>query len=186
MRRYAASDAVALATRALDAAERAEDGEVRARALVLRGRAREAAGAHDAALPDLTRGAAGARAAGDRRLEMLALRELGGDVPASHGLPVTSYTSNLERGLRIAESLGDRASQADLLSRLAVVAANRLRLDSALDYGLRAAAAGRASADEHALAMGLDGLKTAYLNLGDAAGLAAVLAELGPAAAPPG
>ena len=180
MRRYAASDAVALATRALDAAERAEDDEVRARALVLRGRAREAAGAHDAALPDLTRGAAGARAAGDRRLEMLALRELGGDVPASHGLPVTSYTSNLERGLRIAESLGDRPSQADLLSRLAVVAANRLRLDSALDYGLRAVAAGRASADEHALAMGLDGLKTAYFNLGDAASLAAVLAELGP------
>jgi DNA-binding SARP family transcriptional activator len=180
MRRYAASDAAALATRALDAAERAEDDEVRARALVLRGRAREAAGAHDAALPDLTRGAASARAAGDRRLEMLALRELGGDVPASHGLPVTSYTSNLERGLRIAESLGDRPSQADLLSRLAVVAANRLRLDSALDYGLRAVAAGRASADEHALAMGLDGLKTAYFNLGDAAGLAAVLAELGP------
>jgi DNA-binding SARP family transcriptional activator len=180
MRRYAASDAAALATRALDAAERAEDDEVRARALVLRGRAREAAGAHDAALPDLTRGAASARAAGDRRLEMLALRELGGDVPASHGLPVTSYTSNLERGLRIAESLGDRPSQADLLSRLAVVAANRLRLDSALDYGLRAVAAGRASADEHALAMGLDGLKTVYFNLGDAAGLAAVLAELGP------
>ena len=180
MRQYAASDAVALATRALDAAERAQDGEARARALVLRGRAREAAGAHGAALPDLTRGAAGARAAGDRRLEMLALRELGGDVPASRGLPVTAYTSNLERGLRIAESLGDRTSQADLLSRLAVVAANRLRLDSALDYGLRAAAAGRAAADEHALAMGLDGLKTAYLNLGDAAGLAGVLAELGP------
>jgi DNA-binding SARP family transcriptional activator/tetratricopeptide (TPR) repeat protein len=180
MRRYAASDAVVLATRALDAAERAEDEEARARALVLRGRAREAAGARDAALPDLTRGAASARAAGDRRLEMLALRELGGDVPASQGLPVASYTSNLETGLRIAESLGDRPSQADLLSRLAVVAANRLRLDSALDYGLRAAAAGRATADEHALAMGLDGLKTAYLALGDAASLAAVLTELGP------
>jgi len=180
MHRYAASDAVVLASRALDAAERAEDGEARARALVLRGRAREAAGAHDAALPDLTQGAAAARAAGDRRLEMLALRELGGDVPASHGLPVTSYTSSLETGLRIAESLGDRASQADLLSRLAVVAANRLRLDSALDYGLRAAAAGRAAADEHALAMGLDGLKAAYLNLGDVANLAAVLTELTP------
>jgi len=180
MLRYAASDAAALATRALDAAERAEDGEVRAGALVLRGRAREAAGAHDAALPGLAQGAASARAAGDRRLEMLALRELGGDVPASSGLPVTSYTSDLERGLRIAESLGDRASQADLLSRLAVVAANRLQLDVALDYGLRAVAAGRASADEHALAMGLDGLKIAYLSLGDAASLATVLAELGP------
>ena len=180
MRRYAATDAVALATCALDAAERAGDGEARARALVLRGRAREAAGAHAAALPDLIQGTVSARAAGDQRLEMLALRELGGDVPASRGLPVTSYTSNLERGLRIAESLGDRASQADLLSRLAVIAANRLRLDLALDYGLRAAAAGRTSADEHAMAMGLDGLKTAYLNLGDAPSLAGVLAELGP------
>jgi tetratricopeptide (TPR) repeat protein len=61
-----------------------------------------------------------------------------------------------------------------------VVATHRLRLDLALDYGLRAVAAGRVAADEHALAMGLDGLKTAYLNLGDAASLAAVLAELGP------
>ena len=180
MHRYAATDAAALATRGFDAAERAGDGEVRARALVLRGRAHEAAGAHDAALADLTQGAAGARAAGDRRLEMLALRELGGDVPASRGLPITDYTSNLESGLEIAESLGDRASQADLLSRLAIIAASRLRLGMALDYGLRAAAAGRAAADELALAMGLDGLKTAYLNLGDAASLTAVLAELGP------
>ena len=180
MRRYAASDAVVLATRALEAAGRGEDGEVRARALVLRGRAREAAGAHDAALPDLTEGAASARAAGDRRLEMQALRELGGDVPASLGLPVTYYAANLEHGLQIAESLGARASEADLLSRLAIVAANRLRLDQALDYALRAVAAGRAAADEHALAMGLDGLKTAYFSLGDAAGLAGVLAELGP------
>ena len=100
MHRYAATDAAALATRGFDAAERAGDGEVRARALVLRGRAHEAAGAHDAALADLTQGAAGARAAGDRRLEMLALRELGGDVPASRGLPITDYTSNLESGLR--------------------------------------------------------------------------------------
>ena len=68
----------------------------------MRGRAREAAGAYDAALTDLTLGAAGARAVGDRRLEMLALRELGrsrrgdpyavpsrGDVPASRSLPIS-------------------------------------------------------------------------------------------------
>ena len=83
MGRYAASDAAALATQALEAGERAGDLEVSARALVLRGRALEATGAHAAALEDLTRGAEGARAAGDRRLEMLALRELGGDVPVS-------------------------------------------------------------------------------------------------------
>ena len=180
MRRSAASDAIALSTQALEAAERGGDTEAHARGLILRGRAREAVGAHVTALTDLTLGAADARAAGDRRLEMLALRELGGDVPASRGLPISFYVSNLERGLRIAESTGDRATEADLLGRLAIIAANRLRLDVALDYGLRAVAAARASADEHALAAGLDGLKIAYLSLGDVQGLAGVLAELDP------
>ncbi len=180
MRRAAASDAIALSTQALEAAERGGDTQARARALILRGRAREAAGAHVTALTDLTLGAADARAAGDSRLEMLALRELGGDVPASRGLPISFYVSNLERGLRIAESTGDPATEADLLGRLAIIAANRLRLDVALDYGLRAVAAARASMDEHALAAGLDGLKIAYLSLGDVQGLADVLAELGP------
>ena len=180
MSRFAASDAAALATQALEAGERVADAEVSARALVLRGRALEAVGAHAAALADLTRGADGARAAGDRRLEMLALRELGGDVPVSLGLPVSYYAANLESGLRIAESLGDRASEANMLSRLAIIAGNRLRLDAALDYGLRAVAAGRAAADDQALAAGLDGLKFAYLSVGDTSALANVLAELGP------
>jgi DNA-binding SARP family transcriptional activator len=178
MRRYAASDAITLSTQALDAAERVGDAEVRARALVVRARARDAAGASDAALADLTEGLATARAAGDRRLEMLALRYLGGDFSATRGL--AAATSYLESGLRIAMSLGDRASEADLLARLAVLAENRLRLDAALEYGRRAVAAGRASADERALAAGLDGLKGACLNVGDTQGLTAVLAELKP------
>ena len=180
MRRYAVSDAGTLATQALDAATRAGNAEVRARALVVRGRAREAAGAHDSALADLTEGASAARTAGDRRLEMLALRELGGDVPVSRGLPITYYASNLQSGLRIAESLGDRASEAGLLSRLSIIAANRLHLDEALGASLRAVTAARASADDRALAAGLDGLKLAYLSLGDLAGLAGALAELTP------
>ena len=180
MGRYATSDAVALATQALDAAGRAGDTEVSARALVLRGRANEAVGAHATALTDLTRGAEGARAIGDRRLEMLALRGLGGDVPVSRGLPISYYASNLERGLRIAESLGDRGSEANMLSRLAVIACNRLDLDAALDHGLRAVAVARATADNQALAAGLDGLKIAYLNIGDTGALAGVLAELDP------
>ncbi len=178
MRRYSASDAIALSTQALDAAERGGDAEVRARALVVRARAREAAGANDPALADLTEGLASARAVGDRRLEMLVLRYLGGDLGATRGLAVA--TSYLETGLRIAMSLGDRASEADLLARLTVISGFRLRLDAALDYGRRAVAAGRASADEQALAAGLDGLKIACLNVGDADGLAAVLAELRP------
>jgi len=180
MRRYATSDAISLATQALDAASQADDGELQARALVLRGRVQEAAGAHAAAFADLTEGARRSHETGDSRLEMLALRQLGGDVPVAQGLPIAFSSGNLERGLRIAESLGDRASQADLLSRLAVIAANRLQLGAAVDLGRRAAAAGRAAGDEHALAAGLDGLKTAYLYSGDLAGLAEVLAELRP------
>ena len=68
---------------------------------------------------------------------MLALHELGSDVAVSRGKPISYYASNLESGLRIAESLGDRASEANMLSRLAVIAANRLRLDEALSYGLQ-------------------------------------------------
>jgi DNA-binding SARP family transcriptional activator len=180
MTRYAISDAVALATQARDAAERAGAGELRARAYVLRGRAREAAADHAAALADLTEGARSAHETGDRRLEMLALRQLGGDVPVARGRPLTFSSENLERGLHIAESLGDRASEAAFLSRLAVVATSRLRLGAGLAYGQRAAAAGRAGGTEQALADGLDGLKNAYLCLGDLAGLAEVLAELIP------
>ncbi len=180
MRRYSASDAVALATQALDAAAQAGDTEIRARALVLRGRAHDAAGDHAGALTDLTQGVADARAAGDRRLEMLGLRELGGDVPVSRGLPIAYFASNLESGLRIAESLGDRAAEADLLSRLAVVEANRLRLSAAVRYGVRAVSCARASADDHALGAALDGLKTARLSLGDTHGLREVLTELTP------
>lgn len=180
MRRYAISDAIALATQALDAAGQAEDGELQARALVFRGRAHEAAGASAEAFADLTEGARRSHETGDRRVEMLALRQLGGDVPVARGLPIGFSSDNLEHGLRIAESLGDRASQADLLSRLAVIASNRLQLGLALDYGRRAAAAGRAAGDEQALAAGLDGLKTACLYAGDLAGLAEVLAELRP------
>jgi predicted ATPase len=85
MGRYAASDAVALASQSLEAAERADVSEVSARALVLRGRAYHAAGAYAAALADLTLGADEARAIGDRRLEMLALHDLGSDVPVQRG-----------------------------------------------------------------------------------------------------
>ena len=180
MGRYAASDAAALATQALEAGERAADAEVSARALVLRGRAHHATGADAAALADLTQGADHARAAGDRRLEMLALYELGTDITVQRGLPISYHMSNLENGLRIAESLGDRASEANMLSQLAILAANRLRLDEALDRGLRGMAAGRMAADDHALASGLDGLKTVYLSLGDIGALTGVLAELIP------
>jgi len=52
-------------------------------------------------------------------------------------------------------------------------------LDAALEYGLRAVAAGRAAADDQALAAGLDGLKLVYLSLGDTGGLTAAIAVKG-------
>ena len=179
-RRFAVTDSAALATQALEAAERAGDLEVGARARVIRGRAHEGAAAVSAALADFSAGAAAARAAGDQRLEMLALRHLGGDAPVAHGMPTGYCESHLARGLRLAELLGDQAAAADLLARLAIIATNTLRFDRALEYGRRAVAAGRAAGDDQALAAGLDGLKTAHAFLGHAGALADVLDELEP------
>ena len=179
-RRFAVTDSAALATQALEAAERAGDLEVGARARVIRGRAHEGVAAVSAALADFSAGAAAARAAGDQRLEMLALRQLGGDVPVAHGMPTGYCESHLARGLRLAELLGDQAAAADLLARLAIIATNTLRFDRALDYGQRAVAAGRTAGDDQALAAGLDGLKTAHAYLGHAGALAGVLDELEP------
>jgi DNA-binding SARP family transcriptional activator/tetratricopeptide (TPR) repeat protein len=179
-RRFAVTDSAALATQALKAAERAGAPEVGARARVIRGRAHEAMAAFPAALADFSEGAAVARAVGDRRLEMLALRQLGGDVPVAHGMPIGYCESHLVEGLRLAELLGDQAAAADLLARLAIIATNRLQFDLALDYGQRAATAGRAASDGQALAAGLDGLKTVHAYLGHTAALATVLDELDP------
>jgi tetratricopeptide (TPR) repeat protein len=179
-RRFAVTDSVALATQALEAAERAGAPEIGARARVIRGRAHEAVAALPAALTDFSEGAAVARAAGDRRLEMLALRQLGGDVPVALGMPIGYCESHLANGLRLAELLGDQAAAADLLARLAIIATNRLQFDRALDYGQRATAAGRAASDEHALAVGLDGLKNVHAYLGHTDVLATVLDELDP------
>lgn len=182
MRRHAASDAETLATEALTAAERCGDVELTARAVFARGSARGVIGSHDAAHRDLTAGLEQARAAGDRRLEMAVLRALGGDVPSSLGQPIVESAASLERGLRIAQSLGDRAAEAEFLGLLAVTAANRLRYDVALDYGQRAVKAGRAADDDQALAAGLDGLKTAYWGIGDVEALRVVLEEMRPLA----
>ncbi len=179
-RRFAITDSAALATQALEAAQRAGDREADARARVIRGRAHEAMADLPAALADFSEGAAAARAVGDRRLEMLALRQLGGDVPVARGMPIGYCESHLAEGLRLAELLGDQAAAADLLARLAIITTNRLRFDLALDYGQRAAAAGRAASDDHALAAGLDGLKTAHAYLGHTDALATVVEELEP------
>src|SRR6185312_17143597 len=128
---------------------------------------------------DFHSGLVAARQAGDRRSEMRALWELGGPTVA-HGAPISECVLHLEEGLTIAESLGDRAAQADLLGRLAILNTKRLRLAKAVDLGRRAVAAGRAARSERALVRGLDGLKCAYARLGELQPLVEVIDELEP------
>ena len=177
-----AVDAVALLDHALDAARRGDEPELVGRVLITRGRAREALERYADALDDHRIALAAAREAGDRRLEMVALRELGGDAVVGAGSPVAECVPPLRSCLRIAAALGDRAAEADALARLAVLATHRLSFAEACDHGRRAAAAGRAAGDDAALVVGLDGLKTAYAYLGEVAGLRSVLEELEPLA----
>jgi tetratricopeptide (TPR) repeat protein len=183
LRRWAAPDAEAFLDRALATLSTVEDPgrvELGGRLHLARGRAREARGAFDGAWADHQEAVALAREAGDQRLEMAALRQLGGDVLVGQGRPITLCVSYLEAGVRIAHGLGDRVSETDLLGRLAVVSANQLRFDLAVRHGTAAVAIARAAAEPEALAAALDGLKTAYAYLGDVARLGPVLAELEP------
>ena len=96
------------------------------------------------------------------------------------GAPARESAGYLQQGLRIALSLGDRAAEADLLARLAILQSNRLRFTEAVGLGRRAVAAGRAARSDRALALGLDGLKTAHAYLGEVAPLTEVIDELEP------
>ena len=176
----APADAELLFGRALAAAERAGEPAVTGSALLARGRVRDTLTVYQGALEDLRAAVALARGGGDRRLEMLALRELAGDVPVALGLSVTDCAEPLRAGLAIARELGDRVMEADVLARLAVMAVNRLLFTEALEYGRRAVHAARGCSDERALAGALDGLKTGYAYLGETAVLTVLLAELEP------
>ncbi|MEN3356599.1 MAG: hypothetical protein V7637_581 [Mycobacteriales bacterium] len=174
------SDAERLLGQAMDAATRADGGETLVRAYLVRGRAREALADYAGAWDDYSRSAELARETGDQRHEMLALRELGGDVLIARGRSIQDCWPYLESGIRLARALGDRTMEADLQSRLAVLSTGRLRFDWAHQRAGRALVAARASRDDMALAYALDGLKTAHAYTGDLAGLAPVLAELEP------
>ncbi|MDD7936940.1 AAA family ATPase [Actinomycetospora lutea] len=180
-RRGAMGDAESLHSRALAAAELVADPEITGRVLVARARAREGLERHEAAWSDLRAAAAAAREAGDRRLEMAVLRQLGGDVPIALGVPPAECVTHLRTGLRRAAGLGDRGAEADLRGRLAILATNDLRFGEAIEQGRRAVAAGRAAGDR-ALLVGLDGLKAAYAYTGMVDELAEVVDELEPLA----
>jgi DNA-binding SARP family transcriptional activator/tetratricopeptide (TPR) repeat protein len=178
--RYAAGDAEDLLTRSLDAADQAGDRDIRGRALLARGHAREARASYVAALADLEEAVVVAREIGDQRLEMLALRAFSGEVQIALGQATDEVKSHLAQCLRLAATLGDRAMESDVLGWLAVLSSNALRFDEAVDYGRLAVDAGRASGDDEALMVALDGRKTSLAYLGEIAELEPVLAELEP------
>jgi tetratricopeptide (TPR) repeat protein len=189
--RFANDDANALVDRAMDAVSRlrsAGDGhagdavlrELVGRVHLARGRLRYRLRRHREALADFRDAARTAQEAGDQRLEMAALTELAGDVAVALGQPVDALPPALHRALRIAERLADRGAEAQIHARLAVLAANQLRLHEAVEDARRAVLAGRLAGDDRALANGLDGLKTAFYFLGDAPALEPVVAELEP------
>ncbi|TDC50117.1 tetratricopeptide repeat protein [Jiangella ureilytica] len=180
LRRYAVGDAEALLSQALDAAGRSGDVGLDGRAHLARGRAREAMYRYDDAVADHAQALRAARAAGDRPLEMRALRQLGGPAWAGGGRPVAEGTVHLEESLRLAQLLGDRPAESELLAWLSVLSSNRLRFDDALAYGRRALALARDIGDDDALALALDGVKTAHAYLGEVRELGGVLAELEP------
>ena len=178
--RAAAADAVELLTRSLAAAVRSGDREVQARALLTRGRAREALAEFDASVADIEAAVSLSRDSGDRRLQMTGLLALGGDARVARGRPVADAVEPLERGLSIAAALSDRAMEANLRARLAVLATHRLHFGEAVEQGRMAVRAGRAAGDPEALAAALDGQKTSLAYLGEIGPLVPVLDELEP------
>ncbi len=134
------------------------------------GRLPEARSAYLAAL-------AGARAAGDSRLELQALEALG-LLLIMWGGRMTDAIPHLEEALRIAEALGDVPAEVSLLNRLSIVYSNRLRFAEARRYSERAMALAGALGDEQVLAKAMDGSKTVAAHLGDFASLRTILPRL--------
>jgi DNA-binding SARP family transcriptional activator/tetratricopeptide (TPR) repeat protein len=178
--RAATADAIELVGRALEAAKLADDLDIRARSLLLRARARAGEASYAAAYADIEAAAGTAHEAGDRRLEAVALRELGGEVPAALGRPIAECLGHLEHGLVLAAALSDRAMEANLQAWMAILAVNGLRFADAVDHSRLAVIAARASGDDEALAAALDGQKTSFAYLGELGPLTDVIAELEP------
>jgi tetratricopeptide (TPR) repeat protein len=174
------ADAEAQYDHAIEAAGRAGDAELVGRGHLARGRVRETAFRLDEALADHTVSVRVGRESGDRRLEMAGLYELGGPAWTGVGRPVDEAVAHLHAGLRLAEQLGDRGTEARLLGWLAVLTCNRLRFTEAFGYAGRSQEAALASGDEGALLAAWDARKTAHAYLGRVAELGAVLDEMEP------
>ncbi|MDX6256197.1 MAG: hypothetical protein QOJ11_2531 [Frankiales bacterium] len=180
LRRFAAADAERLLDQAIAALDGLDEPELVGRCRLARGRTREALTAWNEAIADYQATVDLAREGGNLRLEMTAQWELGGDSLAALGSPVAACVAHVEQARVLARRLGDRPFEANLLSRLAILASNDLAFARALSLAQEATALGRACTDDAALAAGLDGLKTCYAYLGEVALLQPVLDELMP------
>ncbi|MDR7255254.1 DNA-binding SARP family transcriptional activator [Nocardioides sp. BE266] len=178
LRRAAVEDARTLVERCLAVPGLA--GEMRARALLVRGRVHEAGMSWSAAIQDIDAALAWARSIGERRLELAALRARGGDAAVGAQIQADELLGPLEDGVRLAAELGDRRAEADFACRLTVLEASRLRLVDASDRAARALARARASGSTDGVVLALDGLKTVAWHLGDAPTLAGAVQELEP------
>ena len=138
MTRGATADAAALLDRAAAAARSATDDDLLSRVLLSRSRTREALTDFTLALTDIDDALRLARAGGNKRMEMMALRARGGDVLVGLRHPVATWGAHLTDGLRLAGELGDRIAESDFAARLAVLEVSRLRFDLALEHGRRA------------------------------------------------
>src|SRR5690349_8366914 len=132
------------------------------------------------AVRDITAAIAAARGAGDLRMEMKGLIALGGDASVALGQPVPHAIATVERGLSLATALSDRAAEARLRARLAVIAVNGLRFADAISQGGLAVRVARTSGNERALAAAFDGYKSAVAYVGEIDALVPVLEELEP------
>ena len=179
--RFVASDAILLATRAAALATELDDAELGGRALVVRGRANDAAAHFAAALDDYTAARDAARRAGDRRLRddgapRAGRRRAGGARPPARRLragarrvPAAGWDARGPRRWRPTCWAGWRCSAARSWTSPTPA--------SSPAAGWRPAARPRTSGPD---ARGLDAVKTACAYLGLVDELASVVAELEP------
>ena len=176
-RLYAVEEATQHLSAAIALAERAEVGvELLAELHLDRGVVASRAGRIGPAREDLETGLRLARSTSARPIEMVALRELGsllaGAADYRAAIPL------LESALEIADALSDGSASVDLLSRLAIAHANRMRLDVALELAERASREAEALGDESSTASAADALVLVSALLGDLPRLEERAAEL--------
>ena len=178
--RYANRDAQHMIEGALEAAALAHDLETEARTLLLRGQVREALADFEGAFGDHSAALELTRELGERGLEISVLQELGGDILVGLGRPSAECIPFLENAIALARETGDPSAEASVLSRLAVIATNKLKFTDAYANARRAVEQTRKLNDERGLALALDGLKTAAAYAGNIDVLQPVLSEMEP------